>query len=33
MLKENIFDCSWEQFEEIIKKAIGSDFILEDSSR
>jgi hypothetical protein len=27
MLKENILDCSWEQFEELEKKAIGSDFI------
>ena len=27
MLKENILDCSWEQFEELIKEAIGSDFI------
>ena len=27
MSKENILDCSWEQFEEIIRKAIGSDFI------
>ncbi len=27
MLKENVLDCSWEQFEELIKKAIGSDFI------
>ena len=27
MLKENILNCSWEQFEELIKEAIGSDFI------
>jgi len=27
MLKENVLDCSWEQFEELIKEAIGSDFI------
>ena len=27
MLKENVLDCSWEQFEELIKRAIGSDFI------
>ena len=27
MLKENILDCSWEEFEELIKEAIGSDFI------
>ncbi len=27
MFKENIIDCSWEQFEEIIRKAIGSSFI------
>jgi hypothetical protein len=27
MLKENMLDCSWEQFEELVKKAIGSDFI------
>lgn len=26
-LKEKILDCPWEQFEEIIRKAIGSDFI------
>ena len=26
MLKENMLDCSWEEFEELIKKAIGSDF-------
>ena len=27
MLKENILDCSWDQFEELIKEAIGSNFI------
>jgi len=27
MLKENVLDCSWEQFEELVKKAVGSDFI------
>ena len=27
MLKEKILYCPWEQFEEIIRKAIGSDFI------
>jgi hypothetical protein len=27
MLKENVLDCSWEQFEELIKKAIDSDFM------
>jgi len=27
MFKKKILDCSWEEFEEIIKKAIGSDFI------
>ena len=27
MLKKNILDCSWEEFEELIKEAIGSDFI------
>jgi hypothetical protein len=26
MFKEKILDYSWEQFEEIIRKAIGSDF-------
>ena len=26
-LKEKILYCPWEQFEEIIRKAIGSDFI------
>jgi|GEM_PF-5756288 len=29
MLKENILTCLWEQFEDIIRKAIGSDFIWE----
>ncbi len=24
---EKIRDCTWEQFEEIIRKAIGSDFV------
>jgi hypothetical protein len=27
MFKQKILDYSWEQFEEIIRKAIGSDFI------
>jgi hypothetical protein len=27
MFNEKILDCPWEQFEEMIKKAIGSDFI------
>ncbi len=27
MFKENIIDCSWEQFEEIIRKTIGPGFI------
>lgn len=27
MFKEKILDYSWEQFEEIIRKTIGSDFI------
>ena len=27
MLVEKIRDCTWEQFEEIIRKAIGSDFV------
>jgi len=27
MLKEKILDCPWEQFEEIIREAIASDFI------
>ncbi len=27
MFKEKILDYSWEQFEEIIRKPIGSDFI------
>jgi len=27
MLTEKIRGCTWEQFEEIIRKAIGSDFI------
>ena len=27
MLEEKILDCPWEQFEEIIRKAIDSDFI------
>ncbi len=27
MFKKKIHNCSWEQFEEIIKKAIGSGFI------
>ena len=27
MLNENILDCSWEQFEGLIKQAIVSDFI------
>ncbi|MCP4665838.1 MAG: hypothetical protein GY849_05690 [Deltaproteobacteria bacterium] len=27
MFKKKILDCSWEQFEEIIRKAIGSDFV------
>ena len=27
MLTEKIRDCTWEQFEEIIRKAIDSDFI------
>jgi hypothetical protein len=26
MVKEKIFDCSWNEFEELIKEAIGSDF-------
>jgi len=27
MFKEKILDCSWEQFEEILREAIGSGFI------
>jgi len=27
MFKEKILDCPWEEFEEIIREAIGSDFI------
>ncbi len=27
MFKEKILDCPWEQFEEIIREAIGSGFI------
>ena len=27
MSKAKILDCPWEQFEEIIRKAIGTDFI------
>lgn len=27
MLKKNMFDCPWEQFEEIIREAIGTGFI------
>jgi hypothetical protein len=27
MFKGKIIDCPWEQFEEIIREAIGSDFI------
>jgi len=27
MFKEKILDCPWEQFEEIIRETIGSDFI------
>ena len=27
MLKKNILDCPWEQFEEIIREAIGTGFI------
>ena len=27
MLEGKIFDCSWKEFEELIKEAIGSDFI------
>jgi hypothetical protein len=27
MLKAKILGCSWDQFEEIIREAIGSDFI------
>lgn len=27
MFKEKILDCSWEEFEEIIREAIGSGFI------
>jgi hypothetical protein len=27
MLEEKILDCSWEQFEDIIRKAIDSDFV------
>jgi len=27
MLKGKILDCSWEEFEEFIKEAIGSDFL------
>jgi len=27
MFKKKILDCSWEQFEQIIRKAIGSDFV------
>ncbi|MCG6917992.1 MAG: hypothetical protein LJE89_10640 [Deltaproteobacteria bacterium] len=27
MLKGKMLDCSWKEFEELIKKAIGSDFL------
>jgi len=27
MFKKKMLDCPWEQFEEIIRNAIGSDFI------
>ena len=27
MLKGKILDCSWKEFEELIKEAIGSDFL------
>lgn len=27
MFKEKMLNCSWEQFEEIIREAIGSDFV------
>lgn len=27
MLKKNILDCPWEQFEEIIREAIGTGLI------
>ncbi len=26
MSKGKIFDCSWEEFEEMIRKAVSSDF-------
>jgi len=27
MLKNQILDCPWDKFEEIIRKTIGSDFV------
>ena len=27
MLKEKTLDCSWKEFEELIKETIGSDFL------
>ncbi len=27
MLEEQILDCPWEKFEEIIREAIGSNFV------
>ena len=27
MFEQKILDCPWDQFEEIIRKTIGSDFI------
>jgi len=27
MLEKQILDCPWEKFEEIIREAIGSDFV------
>jgi hypothetical protein len=27
MLEGKILDCSWQEFEELIKEAIGSDFL------
>ena len=27
MVEGKIFDCSWDEFEELIKEAIGSDFL------
>lgn len=33
MLTEKIRGCTWEQFEKIIRKAIGSDFVWENTAR